>query len=1369
MSSTWIYSTSIFWSRTGVVLLLCVARILAQNAATTVSVDAKANQHPISPMIYGIAFPTTDDLKATGFTMNREGGNGSSTYNWQIDATNHANDWYYETFLDPTYDSDNIIMWTRAANVGAQPLLTLPMLGYLGNLGPGNASLRSFSIKKYGPQTGSDPYQPDAGNGISTASGNPFITGNNPLDANVANSVSQQQSWIEHLIGKWGKAAAGGQKYYIMDNEPSLWNSTHRDVHPNPETYDELYNDYVGYAGALRALDPNAIIVGPEEWSWWALFVSGYDQKNGYASAGSDYNTHSQTYYYPWLLQQLAAYQKKTGNQLLNVLSVHYYPQEGSLVSNSDDDSLAGQQTRNESTRALWDPNYVDPSWLNQLGLTFNPAVPQGAVYLIPTLKSLVSQYYPGLQTAITEYNWYDEANLNGATTQADVLGIFGREGLDIATRWTVPLNPSPTYLALEMYRNYDGKLSAFGDTSVSDTVANPDNLSSFAAVRTSDGALTVMVINKQQGTTPVTLSLANFPTTGTAQGFQIASASQTAITALGSVPIAGNAISVALPSQSITLFVIPAGTITSKPAAPTALAANVGNGTVTVTWIGAGGATSYTVWRSSKSGSGYVSLGTVKDTSPLTLTDSGLTNGTTYYYVVTATNSAGTSPNSAELAATPILPPTFTSSATATPNPVTQGVSTTIDATVTCTANTLTNGNVQILVVDPNGNTAATQNYSSQSFAAMQSQKYSFKLTPAIAGTYTIEVGEFSATWQQWSWNASAGSITVNSGVVFTSSTLNPSTLTAGGTATIALTVTETGPIGLNNANIELQIFNASSSAVATQVWSSQNFTAGQTLKNSYSWTPAISLPAGAYTVQVGVFDSTWSTDYYWNTDATITLSGTKPVVFTSSAKAPSTLAAGSTGAVSLTVTETGTGSLTNGNVELQIFPASGPAVATQVWSSQTFAASQKLSYTWNWTPAAALAPGTYTVDVGVFDSTWATDYYWNTDATITLTAPVGSTPQTITFAALSTRTLGSGSFALSATASSGLAVTFTSNSTAICTVSGVNLTLLKVGMCSITASQPGNSTYAAATPVTRTFEVSAGPPAIVSLSPNSGAGTSVTFRAVYSDPNGAADLSEAMLLVNNGVAGANGCWVYYQPQGNHLYLDNNAGIAWVTPALTPGVAGTASNSQCTLNAGSSSVDTSGNNLALSVSLSFSGTFVGSKNVYLYAAGFSGQNSGWIREGTWTPNPSAGPPAIVSLSPNSGGGTSVTFQAVYSDPNGAGDLSEALFLVNTGVSGANACYVNYNPQTNHLYLANNAGTGWVTPTLTPGVAGTASNSQCTLNAGSSSVSKASNNLTLNMALSFTGTFVGAKNAYLYATGISGQNSGWVKKGAWTP
>jgi sugar lactone lactonase YvrE len=414
-------------------------------------------------------------------------------------------------------------------------------------------------------------------------------------------------------------------------------------------------------------------------------------------------------------------------------------------------------------------------------------------------------------------------------------------------------------------------------------------------------------------------------------------------------------------------------------------------------------------------------------------------------------------------------------------------------------------------------------------------------------------------------------------------------------------------------------------------------------------------------------------------------------------------------------------------------------------------------VTFTYNGSATAPSAVGSYTVVGTIDDSNYAGS------ATGTLVISKGT--QTIAFGPLSDQTIGLSPPPLSATASSGLAVMFASNSKPVCTVSGVDVTLLTVGTCSITASQAGNSNWTAAASVTRTFTVIA--TAVVSLSPNAGTGTTVTFKAVYSDAQGVGNLSELLLQVNTTQSSTNACYVYYQPQGNHLYLANNAG-AWMTPALTPGEAGMASNSQCTLNAAASSVAMAGNDLTLSVALTFSGAVVGSRNVYLYAAGLGGQNTGWVREGIWVPN-SAGPPAVVSLSPDSGAGNPVTFKAVYSDPNGAGDLNEILLQVNTSQSGANACYVYYQPQGNHLYLADNAGTAWMTPALTPGVTGTAVNSQCTLNAGTSSVSLAGNNLTLSVALNFGGGVVGSQNVYLYAAGFSGHNSGWVREGAWVP
>ena len=140
---------------------------------------------------------------------------------------------------------------------------------------------------------------------------------------------------------------------------------------------------------------------------------------------------------------------------MLDYFTLHFYPQGGQF---SDDVSTSMEQLRNRSTRSLWDPNYVDESWIASTGIN------GGKVNLINLMKNWVNTYYPGTKLGITEYNWGAEGNMNGATTQADIWGIFGREDLDLANRWTTPATGTPTYLAMKMYRNYDGNDSAFGD-----------------------------------------------------------------------------------------------------------------------------------------------------------------------------------------------------------------------------------------------------------------------------------------------------------------------------------------------------------------------------------------------------------------------------------------------------------------------------------------------------------------------------------------------------------------------------------------------------------------------------------------------------------------------------------------------------------------------------------------------------------------------------------------------------------------------------------------------------------------------------------------------------------------------------------------
>jgi hypothetical protein len=79
----------------------------------------------------------------------------------------------------------------------------------------------------------------------------------------------------------------------------------------------------------------------------------------------------------------------------------------------------------------------------------------------------------------------------------------------------------------------------------------------------------------------------------------------------------------------------------------------------------------------------------------------------------------------------------------------------------------------------------------------------------------------------------------------------------------------------------------------------------------------------------------------------------------------------------------------------------------------------------------------------------------------------------QTITFGTLPNQALGTPPFTVSATASSGLAVSFASTTSAVCTVSGATVTLAAAGTCTIQATQTGNANWLAATPVSQSFQV--------------------------------------------------------------------------------------------------------------------------------------------------------------------------------------------------------------------------------------------------------------------------------------------------------
>jgi hypothetical protein len=516
------------------------------------SINMSAERHPVSNDIYGMNYADEQLAADIRLPVRRWGGNSTSRYNWQNDTYNTGSDWYFENIREDNTNPAALPDGSAAdrfveqdSRTGTKTLMTVPLIGWVAKQRLENHPYDcGFKVSIYGAQQSTDSWDSNCGNGIFTNGGK--ITGNNPGDTSIAIGPAFVSSWINHLTGKYGTATNGGVSYYDLDNEPMLWNSTHRDVHPQPTTYDELRDRAYQYAAAVKSVDPSAKTLGPVLWGWCAYFYSALDG----CGIGTDYQSHGNTPFVPWYLQQMQAYDQQNGMRILDYLDLHYYP-SASGVSLSSAGNASTQALRLRSTRSLWDPSYIDESWISDL------AAGGIAVQLIPRMKGWVNANYPGTRLAITEYNWGGLESINGALTEADVLGIFGREGLDLATLWGPPTTAQPGAFAFRIYRNYDGAGHVFGDMEVQAKSADQDKLSVYAAQRTSDSALTVVIINKSANSLTSSISLAGLKPQANASVYRYSSANLGAIEHPADQPVSESGFSATFPASSITLFVI--------------------------------------------------------------------------------------------------------------------------------------------------------------------------------------------------------------------------------------------------------------------------------------------------------------------------------------------------------------------------------------------------------------------------------------------------------------------------------------------------------------------------------------------------------------------------------------------------------------------------------------------------------------------------------------------------------------------------------------------------------------------------------------------------------------------------------------------
>ena len=260
-------------------------------------------------------------------------------------------------------------------------------------------------------------------------------------------------------------------------------------------------------------------------------------------------------------LADLKAASQADGRRLLDVYDIHWYSEaqgDGTRIVDLSSSVLSANQIQAivQSPRSLWDPTYRETSWVaDYLG---------GPVRILDRLQQKIDAVWPGTGLSVTEYNNGGANHIAGAVAQADNLGVFGQQNIFAANFW--PTVDSPFILsAFKMYRDFDGTLGSFGDTSIPTVSSDTSKVSAyFSRDSQNPNRYVIVAINRSAATQTVAfngLSLA-----GTARAFRLSGTSTTPVSVgTSSVNLANWKL--ALPALSVSTIEIVASTAPTAPA----------------------------------------------------------------------------------------------------------------------------------------------------------------------------------------------------------------------------------------------------------------------------------------------------------------------------------------------------------------------------------------------------------------------------------------------------------------------------------------------------------------------------------------------------------------------------------------------------------------------------------------------------------------------------------------------------------------------------------------------------------------------------------------------------------------------------------
>lgn len=468
----------------GIFTMTCLAQPIMLNAENyvssynmNVSVNLSGAKKKISPYIYGInQYGNVNNYKNVTVNSVRQGGNRYTGYNWETNWSNAGEDWVNSSDTNigdvsngAGYAARKLSAECKEYNIPYK-MTTLQMAGYV-------------AADKNGTISANEAAPSNRWLEVFTRKNSEYL-----LEPDLTDNAVYMDEYVNYLVKTLGDSTTStGIQGYSLDNEPFLWNDTHPLLHPEECSANELIEKSIDLAKTVKEIDPNAEVFGPALWGILPCIQAGTSENFTDAEWNSIKNNYN--WYLDYYLESMAKAESETGKRLLDVIDVHYYSQDCS----TDDGKL-------QAARSLYDESYVENSWLQPYFGGYFP--------LLPNIQKSIDKYYPGTKIAISEYNLADIANekttgknVIAAIAETEALGAFAQNEVYFATYWgTLPECPY-VESAINLYTNFDGEGSSFGDTLVEAKTEDLSKSAAFASIDGNDDSNVKLVLSNKEKT----------------------------------------------------------------------------------------------------------------------------------------------------------------------------------------------------------------------------------------------------------------------------------------------------------------------------------------------------------------------------------------------------------------------------------------------------------------------------------------------------------------------------------------------------------------------------------------------------------------------------------------------------------------------------------------------------------------------------------------------------------------------------------------------------------------------------------------------------------------------------------------------------